>query len=170
MSPPFGAVSSQKNNAVERDRLLLVSNNILGVIPWASLRLESRSKESPVSPRCYAALSIRRLSFSGENWPIVHERVETSPAIGWFTALLRRSRWWFFVPWLAYELVRAGFYGGGTGHATTQIVGLLIIEIVAFVALAMLRPFESTRNNRLMTYGLGISKICTLALCVAFHP
>ena len=102
--------------------------------------------------------------------PGFQDSAESSSGLGWFTAQFRRTRWWFFIPWIFYDIIRAGFYGGAHARGSTQITGLLIVEVMAFIALAILRPFESTRNNVLVTYGLGVSKIFTLALCLAFNP
>jgi hypothetical protein len=87
---------------------------------------------------------------------------------GWLSARYRRSRWWFFAAWLVYELGRAAFYGGAAGRAMVQVFGLLAWEIIAFVGLLFLRPFESNRLNLIMVYILGFSKVATVALAAAF--
>ncbi|KIW27087.1 uncharacterized protein PV07_06863 [Cladophialophora immunda] len=108
--------------------------------------------------------------FSGPNTGRVHVHDDENYIIrfGWLASRFRRSRWWFFFVWLIYELVRAAFYGGAAGHALTQVFGLLAWEIIALVAIVLLRPFESNRLNLIMVYLLGFSKVATVALSSAF--
>ncbi|KIX98074.1 uncharacterized protein Z520_06154 [Fonsecaea multimorphosa CBS 102226] len=98
----------------------------------------------------------------------VHDDENYILRFGWLASRFRRSRWWFFFVWLIYELVRAAFYGGAAGHALTQVFGLLAWEIIALVAIVLLRPFESNRLNLIMVYLLGFSKVATVALSSAF--
>jgi len=98
----------------------------------------------------------------------VHDDENYTTKFGWLTSRFRRSKWWFFSFWLVYEFVRACFYGGAAGHALTQVFGLLAWEIIAFVAIVSMRPFESNRLNVLMVYLLGFSKVATVALSSAF--
>ncbi|OAG34237.1 hypothetical protein AYO21_11613 [Fonsecaea monophora] len=98
----------------------------------------------------------------------VHDDENYIIRFGWLASRFRRSRWWFFFVWLIYELVRAAFYGGAAGHALTQVFGLLAWEIIALVAIVLLRPFESNRLNLIMVYLLGFSKVATVALSSAF--
>ncbi|KAK6365233.1 hypothetical protein LTS17_011466 [Exophiala oligosperma] len=100
----------------------------------------------------------------------VHDDPNYIAKFGWLSARFRRSKWWFFAFWLIYELVRAAFYGGAAGHALTQVFGLLAWEIIALVAIVLMRPFESNRLNLLMVYLLGFSKVATVALSSAFDP
>ncbi|KAK5229617.1 hypothetical protein LTR72_001148 [Exophiala xenobiotica] len=98
----------------------------------------------------------------------VHDDANYTTKFGWLSSRFRRSKWWFFSFWLIYELVRAAFYGGAAGHALTQVFGLLAWEIIALVAIVLMRPFESNRLNLLMVYLLGFSKVATVALSSAF--
>lgn len=98
----------------------------------------------------------------------VHDNENYTVKFGWLASRFRRSKWWFFSLWLIYELVRAAFYGGAAGHALTQVFGLLAWEILALVAIVLMRPFESNRLNLLMVYLLGFSKVATVALSSAF--
>lgn len=100
----------------------------------------------------------------------VHDDENYTTKFGWLSARFRRSKWWFFSAWLLYELVRAAFYGGAAGHPLTQVFGLLAWEIIALVAIFMIKPFESNRLNLLMVYLLGFSKVSTVALSSAFDP
>lgn len=102
--------------------------------------------------------------------PHVHDDWEYTSRFGWLSARFRRSKWWFFAFWIFYELVRACFFGGAAGQAQTQVFGLLAWEILAFVAVVWMRPFESNRLNMLMVYCLGLSKVASVALSSAFDP
>ncbi|EXJ62853.1 hypothetical protein A1O7_03294 [Cladophialophora yegresii CBS 114405] len=97
-----------------------------------------------------------------------HDDENYTIKFGWLASRFRRSKWWFFSVWLIYELVRAAFYGGAAGHALVQVFGLLAWEIIAFVTVLFMRPFESNRLNLIMVYFLGFSKVATVALASAF--
>jgi len=112
----------------------------------------------------------RHLPDLGSGLVHVHDDENYTTKFGWLASRFRRSKWWFFSAWLVYELVRAAFYGGAAGHALVQVFGLLVWEIIAFVAIVMIRPFESNRLNLLMVYLLGFSKVSTVALSSAFDP
>lgn len=98
----------------------------------------------------------------------VHDDEEFSMCFGWLAARFRHSTWWFFAVWLIYEFARACFYGGAVQHPLTQVFGLLTIEVVAFVAMIILKPFEGQRLNMVAVYALGFSKVTTTALSAAF--
>ncbi|RMZ79019.1 hypothetical protein DV737_g3654, partial [Chaetothyriales sp. CBS 132003] len=100
--------------------------------------------------------------------PHPHDDVHYTTKFGWLASRFRRSKWWFFAFWLVYESVRACFYGAAAGHALTQVFGLLAWEILAFIAIILLKPFESNRLNLLIVYFLGFSKVATVALSSAF--
>ncbi|RMZ84862.1 hypothetical protein DV736_g6590, partial [Chaetothyriales sp. CBS 134916] len=100
--------------------------------------------------------------------PHPHDDVHYTTKFGWLASRFRRSKWWFFAFWLVYEFVRACFYGAAAGHALTQVFGLLAWEILAFIAIILLKPFESNRLNLIIVYFLGFSKVATVALSSAF--
>lgn len=98
----------------------------------------------------------------------VHDDEEYTKKFGWLASRFRRSRWWFFAAWLVYELVRAVFFAGASGHAMVQVFALLVIEFIAFLFIMAVRPFEGQRLNVIMVYLLGFSKFSTVALSAAF--
>ncbi|KIV90824.1 hypothetical protein PV10_05432 [Exophiala mesophila] len=100
----------------------------------------------------------------------VHDDERYILRFGWLASRFRRSKWWFFSAWLIYELVRAALYGGAAGHPLVQVFGLLAWEILALIAIVMMRPFQSNRLNLVMVYVLGFSKVVTVALSCAFDP
>jgi hypothetical protein len=89
---------------------------------------------------------------------------------GWLSARFRRTRWWFFAVWVIYQFVRACFIGGARESPTAQVVGLFVWEIIAFVVLICINPFEGARNTALAVYMLGVSKVATAGLSIAFLP
>ncbi|KIW97028.1 uncharacterized protein Z519_02420 [Cladophialophora bantiana CBS 173.52] len=127
---------------------------------------ENQATESQISqPKTLFQRYLPRLN---PNRVHVHDDENYIIRYGWLASRFRRSRWWFFFVWLIYELVRAAFYGGAAGHALTQVFGLLAWEIIALVAIVLLRPFQSNRLNLIMVYLLGFSKVATVALSSAF--
>jgi hypothetical protein len=97
-----------------------------------------------------------------------HDDEEYTKRFGWLVSRFRRTRWWFFAAWLVYELVRAVFLAGASGHAIVQVFALLVIEFIAFIAIMAIRPFEGQRLNIILVYVLGFSKVTTVALSAAF--
>ncbi len=97
-----------------------------------------------------------------------HDDEDYTKRFGWLLSRFRRSRWWFFAAWLVYELVRAIFLAGASGHAMVQVFALLVIEFIAFIAIMAIRPFEGQRLNIILVYLLGFSKVTTVALSAAF--
>ncbi|KAG8629144.1 hypothetical protein KVT40_003009 [Elsinoe batatas] len=108
------------------------------------------------------------LTEMGREPNVIHEDEAFIRKFGWLAARFRRSRWWFFGAWTAYEFIRACFYGGASGHPKVQVFGLLIVEIVAFALFIWARPFEGQRLNILVVYLLGFSKVASVALSAAF--
>ena len=132
----------------------------------------STSSNEEKSGRLKMSLPVRRFYFTDvdSDRPHVHDDLDHTTKFGWLSARFRRSRWWFFSIWIFYELVRACLLGGAAGHPQVQVFGLLVWEILAFIVVIWLRPFESNRLNLLMVYLLGFSKVTTVALSSAFDP
>ena len=162
----------QGHYEVNRQRLALKKKTVWRVIPWYEvLQGNSKDEESAVQPVSrHASIpwwSARYIDRDPER-TTVHNDEDYILKFGWLAARYRRTRWWFFAVWIMYELVRACFYGGAVGQPTVQVFGLLVVEIIAFVAIIRLRPFEGQRLNTLMVYLLGFSKVATVALSAAF--
>jgi hypothetical protein len=156
--------------APEVDRLRLEKGMVGGILPWFSIVRESTFEAKEGSTATPHYLPGWTVHFSGglPDGSSVHEDEEYMRRFGWLASRFRRSRWWFFALWIVYEFVRACFYGGAAGHALTQVFGLLVVEIIAFVTVIFLKPFEGKRLNLLMVYVLGFSKVATVALSSAF--
>ena len=158
--PEIAEQASQESSDVEKPATPTLFNT-------RSKRL-SRRKETVVGTSAKKTWLQERLAplRSGRLHP--HDDENYTLKFGWLSSRFRRSKWWFFSVWLIYELVRAAFYGGAAGHALVQVFGLLAWEIIAFVAILLVRPFESNRLNLIMVYILGFSKVATVALASAF--
>ena len=152
------------------DRLRLEKTRAFGVIPWVGVGLESRRNEKSRPLLSAGALpwwSVRYVDQDTQRVEVTQDE-DYLKRFGWLSARFRRTRWWFFAFWLVYDFIRACFYGGAAGHPMTQVFGLLVVEIIAFLAVVILKPFEGARLNALMVYLLGFSKVATLALSAAF--
>jgi len=134
---------------------------------FASLRLlNPRKAEGEKSISVSGPL--RRWNELGREPSSIHEDEEYIRKFGWLSARFRRSRWWFFGAWTLYEFIRACFYAGASGHPMTQVFGLLVVEILAFIMVVWAQPFEGKRLNILVVYLLSFSKVATVALSAAF--
>lgn len=152
------------------DRVHFERTKVLGFLPWIELNRESHRSEK-VNPKIsVGSLPWWRISHIDQDpeRTTVHEDVDYTQKFGWLSARFRRTRWWFFALWLVYEFVRACFYGGAAGQPLTQVFGLLVVEVIAWIFIISLKPFEGARLNALMVYLLGFSKVATLALSAAF--
>ena len=156
--------------------MFIKQSRVWKVIPWVTMTRESqqRGKAMPDDPT-----SDNKSIGSVRWWTVryidhdpqrvsIHEDVEYASKFGWLASRFRRTRWWFFAVWLIYEFIRACFYGGAAEHPKTQVFGLLIVEIIAFIGLIVLKPFEGHRLNVLIVYLLGMSKILVTGLSASF--
>ena len=157
--------------STDADRLHVVRSK-LGLLPWFGvIRASSRSEKEDPRPSIFSIPWVSISNVSDD--PLrsdVHQDEEYIIKFGWLSARFRKSRWWFFAFWLSYELVRACFYGGAVAEPLTQVFGLLIIEIIAFITIILIKPYEGRRLNVLLLYLLGFSKVATLALSSVFYP
>ena len=156
--------------AIVPDRVHFEKTKAVGPVPWYVLKLESNRSGKSESEVSAGSVPWRRIRYTNEDPQrvSVHQDEDYTKRFGWLAARFRRTRWWFFAFWLAYEFVRACFYGGAAGHPLIQVFGLLVVEIIALVIIVLMRPFEGARLNALMVYLLGFSKVTTVALSAAF--
>ena len=152
------------------DRLHLEKGKLFGAVPWFEFTRESQRSEKSNPKSSVGSLPWWKVSHISDDPQQmgVHQDEEFIKKFGWLSARFRRTRWWFFTAWLVYEFIRACFFGGAAGQPLTQVFGLLVVEIIAFVAIILMKPFEGARLNALMVYILGFSKVATVALSAAF--
>lgn len=151
--------------ASEPDCLNIAKRRLYKIIPWFSI-----SRNSKV-PRSEDEVYIGSIPW----WTIhatadttsIHDDEQYTTRFSWLASRYKRTRWWFFVVWLFYEFVRACFLAAASTQPLVQVFGLLAVEIVAFIAFIILRPFEGQRLNVLAVYLLGFSKITTTGLSAA---
>lgn len=155
---------------IKADRMHIQKSKALGLLPWIGFGLESQQPEKSRPRTSVGSLPWWTVHYVDEDTQRiqVHQDEAYIKKFGWLSARFRRTRWWFFALWLAYEFVRACFYGGAAGRPMTQVFGLMIVEFIALITIVILRPFEGARLNALMVYLLGFSKLATLALSAAF--
>jgi hypothetical protein len=116
---------------------------------------------------CVGSIPWRTIHATADS-PSIHSDEQFTAKFGWLASRYRRTRWWFFVVWLFYEFLRAGFLAGAFSQPTVQVFGLLAIETIAFFVFIFLRPFEGQRLNVVAFCLLGFSKVATTALSAAF--
>ncbi|CAI6264100.1 unnamed protein product [Periconia digitata] len=148
----------------ERDRLHIVGCKVLKVVPFYTFERESRYPRSE-DKNYGASFPWWRVRSADEEKSIHADEIFTK-RFGWLASRFRKNRWWFFTIWLAYEFVRACFLAGAISQPMVQVFGLLAVEVIAFIFIVIMRPYEGQRLNILLVYFLGISKIATLALSV----
>lgn len=158
--------------AVQKDRILVIRDKRLRVVPWVCLVRLSALKETELPGRQIGSMPfIRVLQHDDDaDHVTVHEDQAYVKRFGWLSARYRLSRWWFFECNLLYQLIRAVFIGGAMASPEAQAYGLLIFEVIALSVFGKLRPFEGRRNTALGVWMLGTSKILTTGLSVAFLP
>jgi hypothetical protein len=154
------------SNIFGPDYLNVEKRKVLKVLPWYTVTRQSRQQRS--EDRIYAvSLPWWTLSPRAHDKSI-HDDENFTKNYGWLASRYRRTRWWFFILWLVYEFVRACFLAGASGQPMVQVFGLLVVELIAFVSMIILHPFEGQRLNVILTYLLGFSKVSTVALSAAF--
>lgn len=157
---------------VRQDRLYFVRGTILKVFPWVELSRLCSTEEAKVPDDLIGSLPCIRIHYQDDD-PTridVHQDQAYVKRFGWLSARYRRSRWWFFGCYLAYQVIRAAFVGGATATPLAQVYGLLTCEVLSFALLVKFDPFEGQRNTALAVWILGLSKIMTTGLSVAFLP
>lgn len=149
----------------EADRERMAKSKLAKIIPLATIKREVTAVAESEVRQSKETNSVTEIPTAPRG---AHDDEEYTKRFGWLVSRFRRSRWWFFAAWLAYELVRAVFLAGASGHAMVQVFALLVIEFIAFIAIMAIRPFEGQRLNIILVYLLGFSKVTTVALSAAF--
>lgn len=164
----------QGRYAVGSDTLRIEQGKLFKTVPFVSVTRESKIGEEEAVPRgrLFGSVPFVRIQYI-DNDPdrvTVHLDEVYVKRFGWLAGRYRRTRWWFFASYLFYQFVRGCFLGGASQDPPVQVYGLLVVEVLAFVALAKLSPFEGQRNTVAAVWMLSFSKIMTNGLAVAFLP
>ncbi|KAH8811413.1 hypothetical protein F5884DRAFT_669269 [Xylogone sp. PMI_703] len=154
------------------DRIHFQGKKVMKFLPWVGTVRESQLAEKDKSKSFAGSVSFFRIDHVNHdsNTQNVHEDMGFLKRFGWLTSHYRKSRWWYFAPWVIYQVIRACFIGGARGNPNTQVYGNLVVEILAMIMIFAIRPFEGNRNMALAVYMLSISKVLTAGLCIAFLP
>jgi hypothetical protein len=157
---------------VKRDEIVFHYTTIFKVIPFIWATRSSVVAERELDLKGIAGIPFFRVQHLNDKpgTETVHDDHTFIEKHGWLSARYRLTKWWFFAHYMGYQFVRACFLGGGVNNPLAQVFGLLIFEILAFLVLVFLKPFESARNTALAVWMLSLSKILTVGLSIAFLP
>lgn len=152
----------------EADRLTVERKKVLRCLTWFAIFRESSHPRSDDNANIASVPWIKLQPLTKTQ--SIHDDAEFTIKFGWLASRYRRTRWWFFIIWLVYEFMRACLLAGASDRPIVQVSSLIGIEVAAFIAIMVIRPFEGQRINFIIVYFLGISKVTTAALSVAFDP
>jgi len=158
--------------SVEPDAIIFAHTRIFKVIPFILPTRSSTLQEKELAARPAGRVPFFRIAFSDDDpaRKSAHQDEGYIKRFGWLSARYRRSKWWFFAYYLGYQFFRAIIIGGGGGSPIGQVYALFVYEIVAFVVIAKLSPFEGSRNTALAVWMLSISKIVTAGVSIGLLP
>ncbi|KAH9905328.1 hypothetical protein F4778DRAFT_702935 [Xylariomycetidae sp. FL2044] len=158
--------------ASDPDRILFQRGRVMKFIPWIIPVRSSQLRERETGEKPAGSLPFVRWHFVDHDTERqnVHQDEPYVKRFGWLPARYRLSRWWFFAFWFVYQLFRAGFLGGASSRPLVQVFGVFILDILALFIIAALSPFEGERNTALAVWLLGLAKVITTGLSVAFLP
>ncbi|ROT41713.1 TRP-domain-containing protein [Sodiomyces alkalinus F11] len=156
------------------DTIILEQGRLFKVLPFVAATRASTIGEKESATKRYGSLPFLRIHFVDNDpdrpRPSVHKDEAYVKRFGWLAAHYRRKRWWFFALWFAYQVARACFLGGASRSPLAQVYGLFILEVLAFIVFVNLKPYEGQRNAVVAVWMLGMSKVVTAGLSIAFLP
>ncbi|CAH0019216.1 unnamed protein product [Clonostachys rhizophaga] len=160
---------------VSPDTIRLERGFLFQRIPFVAATRSSKidsGEPADQQPPVYLSLPFLQINFIEDepHRPAVHHDEHYIKRFGWLFARYRRSRWWYFLPYMIYQFVRACFIGGAAASPLAQVYGLFIVELLAVPLIIKLSAFESNRNIVVSAWMLSISKIITTGLSIAFLP
>lgn len=160
-------------HSIQPDILVLVRGTLFRFVPFVfPMRMSSFRDADELPEKPLLSFPFLRIQ-SLDNDPgrtSVHQDEAYIKRYGWLSARFRRTKWWFFSYYSVYQFVRAMIIGGGSATPSAQVYCLLACEVVAFLIAVKLDPFEGQRNTAVATWMLGLSKVLTTALSIAFLP
>jgi hypothetical protein len=154
------------------DKIVFERGKLFGAIPFVAPTRASSIGEKELASRSLGSIGFFRIRHVNDDpeRKTVHNDEAYTKRFGWLSARYRRTRWWFFAWWLAYQLIRACFIGGAARNPLGQVFGLFVYDIFAFVAVVTIKPFEGSRNTVIGVWLLGLCKIATTGFSIAFLP
>ena len=88
---------------------------------------------------------------------------------GQMAHMYRPRFYWFAGVWLGYSIIRACFIAFAQGRGTRQAIGLLVLELLVFIALCVLRVGRDKKSDAVFIF-LCFSRVAAWAVCIAFIP
>lgn len=156
------------------DSFRFESARLFSKVPFVSaIRSSQRGEEETADQRrLYATVPFTKVIYIDDdpNRLTVHQDEGFIKRFGWLSGRYRRTRWWYFAVYLGYQLIRACFIGGAVQSPLTQVFGLFLFELLAFLIIIKLNAFEGSRNTVAAVWLLSITKIITTGLSIAFIP
>ena len=154
------------------DTLRIERGKLFKVIPFISTVRASKLGDKEKAQKPMSQLGWFRIRYVDDDpqRKTVHEDEAYIKRFGWLSAHYRRTRWWFFAYWLGYQFVRACFLGGAVKNPLAQVFGLFVVEVIAFIIIVKLQPFEGQRNMVMAVWFLSIGKVATSGLSIGFLP
>lgn len=154
------------------DPIVFEQGRLFRKLPFITATRTSTFGEKESAAKRFGSLPFFRVRFidNDPNRLGVYKDEAFIKRFGWLFAHYRRKRWWFFILWFSYHFVRACFIGGGARNSLAQIFGLFVWEVFSFLVFVKLRPFEGQRNSVVAVWMLGVAKVITTGLSIAFLP
>lgn len=158
--------------ALQPDRILLIRRTKFNHMPYIAFIRSSILEKLGSTEHSIVSIPWFQLAYhdNDSNRIAVTQDEPYIQRYGWLSARYRRTRWWFFAVYLAHQLFRAAIVGGAHVTPTAQVYSLLVYDITAFLVILTLNPFEGRRNTALAVWMLGLARILTTALSIAFLP
>ncbi|KAK9447570.1 TRP-like family, partial [Limtongia smithiae] len=86
---------------------------------------------------------------------------------GLFYGQFKTQFWWFFVIMLAASFSRSAFTALADGHGMVQVIGQIVVEVLLFLALVAIRPFNR-RSGNVVNSIISVVRIVSLACILVF--
>jgi hypothetical protein len=158
---------------IQPDQIIFHHDKIFKVIPCIVPIRASTLKERELEARPIMIISFFRIAHVDNDKtprPTVHEDTTYIEKYGWLSARYRRTRWYYFAYYVAFQVIRACFLGGAVRSPLAQVYGLLIFELGSFLVITKLSPFEGARNTAIAVWMLSILRVLCTGLSIAFLP
>jgi Transient receptor potential (TRP) ion channel len=136
---------TQRDSVAEAILAILVFLSMTGILGWSAwkvIRLAQRSTRMHKSPAY--------ILYSNPN--VLH-------TWGFLYVQYRATAYYAVVPALIYIFIKAAFIGLGQASGVLQAIALLVIEIAALLAAAIIRPWMDKKTN---TFNIAILSVHTL--------
>lgn len=162
----------KRHYSIKPDLLVFVHGSIFGFVPCIRAVRMSTLEETELPEKPIVSFPFFRLECRDDDLDrvTVHRDEPYIKRFGWLTARYRKTKWWFFIYYLGYQLIRAALIGGGSATPKAQVYCLLVYDVVALFVVLKISPFEGRRNTALAVWMLSICKVLTSALSIAFLP